>query len=132
MTGYRYHAVNADGRVVRGELPMSTAAEVTAELSRQGLFPTRITSAPPERRAKPDPRDVTAALQALAAMSEVGVPLHRALEAAASLVPASLKGVLLRVRDAVREGKSLSGALQSEPSVFSPVTVGLISAGERG
>jgi type II secretory pathway component PulF len=77
-------------------------------------------------------RDLATLFQGLASLVDAGVPLEKALRATERLVPLRLKATLERVAARVREGGSLGAALAAESGVFSPVTVGLVRAGERG
>lgn len=135
MTSFRYEAARADGARVRGRADARSAAEVTASLSERGLFALdvrEIESARAPVWRRPGTRTLATAVQALAALVEAGVPLHRALAATRHLTDGMLCDALARVEGRVREGSTLAGALADEGGLFPPVTIGLIRAGERG
>jgi type II secretory pathway component PulF len=118
--------------MVTGELDADSAAAATTVLSGRGLLPFVVEARTrrPSRRA--GDRETAAAFQGLAALVGAGVPLQRALLAAARGASGRLGQVFLRVETRVREGASLATALAAEEGAFSPVTVGLVRAGERG
>ena len=60
------------------------------------------------------------------------VPLQKALQVTERVAAGALREALARVAARVREGHSLGAALEAESGLFSPVTVGLVRAGERG
>jgi type II secretory pathway component PulF len=60
------------------------------------------------------------------------VPLERALESTAAVVPGPSADAVRRIADRVREGSSLTAAMHAEGALFSTVTLGLVRAGESG
>jgi general secretion pathway protein F len=132
---FRYEAVRSDGHAVRGRLDAASGADAAAVLSRRGLFPVRV--APAEvhdawSRRRPPTRMMATAMESLASLLEVGVPLQTALQVTQRATGGPLRASLSRVEARVREGSPLSRALDAERGLFSPVTVGLVRAGERG
>lgn len=134
MTTYRYAAARADGATVRGYLDAASAHDAAALVSARGLYPTAVTEAerPKSVTQRASTRSAGTAFQSLGSLVGVGVPLHRALEVTARLVPEPLAGGLTRVEARVREGGSLAGAMAAEQGLFGETTLGLIAAGERG
>jgi type II secretory pathway component PulF len=137
MTAFRYEAARADGGVVRGVLDAVSEPAAVALLSSRGLYPLLVEPSPaPDTRhlfgiGGPSRRAQATVLQSLAAFVEAGVPLEKALEATERVATGRLREALIGAAHRVREGASLGGALSGE-RVFSPVTVGLVRAGERG
>ena len=75
--------------------------------------------------------DVAYWLRTFAFMLSSGVPLLTALETMKSVVPSDpLQTVPEAAINAIRQGKTLSEALQEFPDVFSPAVMALIRAGE--
>jgi general secretion pathway protein F len=68
----------------------------------------------------------------LGTLLEAGLPMNRALTAFGDLAPASWTRALPSVREAVREGRSLTHALTISGLALSPVVLGIIHAGEAG
>jgi type II secretory pathway component PulF len=71
------------------------------------------------------------ATRALAALLPAGLPLARALDAAASTAPPALADRLLDIRARVERGEALASAFAAHGDVISPAAVGIIRAGER-
>ena len=131
---YRYVAARSDGATVRGCIDAASARDAAALVSARGLFPTSVLEVQRQGgvRRRASARAAGTALRSLASLVGVGVPLHRALEVTARLVPQPLAGGLTRVEARVREGGSLATAMAGEQGLFSATTLGLIAAGERG
>lgn len=130
MTAFRYEAARSDGGMVRGLLEAASEPAAAAVLSARGLYPILVESSPvsvgrSSRRAQ------ATVFESLAAFVDAGVPLEKALEASKRVASGPLRDALVRVAQRVREGSSLGSALAAE-GCFSPVTVGLARAGERG
>jgi general secretion pathway protein F len=134
MNTFRYVAVRPDGARVRGQLHAATNVEAARVLADRGLYPVTVDAATSRAQLwrRPGTRDLATAMQSLAALSEVGVPLHRALDATLELVGSGLREPLTRVRERVREGSPLWAALAEEGETFPPAAIGLVRAGERG
>jgi len=130
VTAFRYEAARSDGGMVRGLLEAASEPAAAAVLSARGLYPILVESSPvsvgrSSRRAQ------ATVFESLAAFVDAGVPLEKALEASKRVASGPLRDALVRVAQRVREGSSLGSALAAE-GCFSPVTVGLARAGERG
>jgi general secretion pathway protein F len=69
----------------------------------------------------------------LATLLRAGMPLDRSLQSLASLTEnAGLKAIVARVLAQVQEGKSLSKALGEHATIFPPLYVNMVKAGEVG
>ena len=130
MTAFRYEAARSDGGLVRGLLDAASEPAAAAVLSARGLYPILVESSPVSVR-RPSRRAQATVFESLAAFVDAGVPLEKALQATERVAADPLRDVLARVAQRVREGSSLGVALAAE-RLFSPVTVGLVRAGERG
>jgi type IV pilus assembly protein PilC len=133
MTAFRYEAARSDGGLVRGLLEAASEPAAAAVLSARGLYPVLVEASQPSvplfRRTST--RQLATVFESLAAFVDAGVPLDKALEATKRVATGQLRDALNRVAQRVREGSSLGSALAAE-RCFSPVTVGLARAGERG
>ena len=139
MPAFAYRAVEPSGRRVRGRDVAATGAALTRDLERRGLLVLDVAETRDDgtarggRRGAPGSRrtgvlDIT---RALAALIPAGLPLARALTAAAELASAEVAAAVLAVRERVERGESLAAALGEYPALFSPVYVGLVRAGEK-
>ncbi|HMJ57688.1 MAG TPA: type II secretion system F family protein [Gemmatimonadales bacterium] len=133
MTAFRYEAARSDGGVVRGMLDAASEPAAAAVLSARGLYPVLVEASQPSRPLfhRTSTRQMATVFESLAAFVDAGVPLEKALQATERVATGPLRDGLGRVAQRVREGSSLGGALAAEHA-FSPVTVGLVRAGERG
>lgn len=136
MTSFRFRAARRDGATVRGQVDATTASSAAALLTDRGLFPVHVeainASAEGAPWQRPSARARATVLESLAALVEAGVPLQRALEATETVAGGPLREAVGRLASRVGEGASLAAAMGHERGLFSPVTVGLLRAGERG
>jgi type II secretory pathway component PulF len=155
-TLFRYRAVTlagpSKGTVALGELSGETPAEVRARLRAGGLQVLEIT--PLRRLTLPKlglasgvagtfARHLRArrravkeeVLDGLATLLDAGVPLVEAIDTlihGEAARHATLRRMLIAVRDDVRSGSLLAAALREHEGWFDPVEVALLEAGEHG
>ena len=131
---FAYEAARTDGALVRGHLDAGSQAEAAALLSARGLFPIAVTA--PSRQTnsfrQPSSRSLATVFQSLSALTESGVPLHKALHVTGGLAKGKLADAFQRMEARVRNGSSLAAALADEGDLFPAVAIGLVRAGERG
>ncbi len=142
---FRWSAINPGGDVVSGVMEAPDRMAVVERLQRQGQIVLRADPAE-GRRGWPDLLQLElgrsrgldrAALgevtRELAIMLAAGQDLDRALRfVVENTRSARARKILGNVRDKVRSGSSLAGALAAEPRSFSRLYVGLVRAGEAG
>ena len=146
MTAYRYRALNANGKIVRGVVEGDSERQVRANLRGQSLRPVEVAEA--NRMAASDgvslggklnqlftrvsAGDLALMTRQLATLVESNLPLDEALQAAAQQSrSARTKGMLLQVRSRVAEGHTLSYALGEFPQVFNEMYRAMVNAGEH-
>jgi type II secretory pathway component PulF len=134
-TRWAYHAVDAAGRRVRGAEESTDPGQLARTLERRGLL---LLSADADRPAddrsagtRGSASQVLEVTRALAALLPAGLPLSRALAAAAQLVNPRTAAVLTQVQHGVERGDALADALARHPAFFSPFYTGVVRAGER-
>lgn len=132
---FAYIAVDPAGSRVRGELAGPSEAAVLAELESRKLTPVDVSLAGAST-AGPRPlpiRQLAAAYIQLADLLRAGVPLMRSLR-----ILAGRKGnprfaaVFSELAEAVASGEDLGEAMARRPTIFPPVHVAMVRAGERG
>jgi len=142
MALWRYEAVDAAGRSLRGAMDAATAQEVSGRLADRGFRDVRIVgastphmakSAAPSRRA-PLGEDVVALFfHQFRALLAAGFTVSGTL---ADLGPRTanrrLREACARMASATAGGDAISAAMQREPGLFPSGTVGLVAAGEDG
>jgi general secretion pathway protein F len=134
VPSFAFSVVDADGRRIRGREDAQTSALLLRNLEQRGWLVLDI--------QEPDVHvgyafvfgrrnAVLEMTRGLAALLHAGMPLTRALNTVEHVSHASMRGVILDVREAVERGTPLASAFGGHPSHFSPHFVGLVRAGER-
>lgn len=132
-----YAALDQSGRRHRGSELAATAMALSTTLESRGWVVLGIE--PGEGPAPalvsgshgPTSRDTLEVTRALAALLPAGLPLARALNAAAEIAGPGVGAVVREVQARVERGDSLATAMAEYPAVFPPLYVGLVRAGER-
>lgn len=135
MPVFTYRAVDPAGHRTRGRLSGATPDAVVRELEARGLLALEVESASGGGTTSAGGlgrrRGVLEFTRAVAALLPAGMPLSRALEAAAATCPEGVRPALDAVRLRVERGDALAAALAERPRLFSPLYVGVVRAGER-
>ena len=127
---FHYRAARPDGGRVTGVVEAATASAAVAVLADRGLLPlvVREEVAGSLQRSLA-PGILAPAFAGLAALLDVGLPADRALAAAAEGASGPVAELLRGTLKLVREGVSLSKALQRTGGA-PPMVIGVLSAGE--
>lgn len=133
MPEFAYQAVDGRGHRIRGQEEAPSPLALTRGLEARGLIVLDVDAAAEPRAASGfgQRQAVLEVTRALAALLRAGLPLARALGAAAHVAGGSARDATAAVRARVERGSSLADALAGYPSLFSPLYVGLVRAGER-
>ncbi|HET7188382.1 MAG TPA: type II secretion system F family protein [Gemmatimonadaceae bacterium] len=133
-TTFRYRAIDAKGHVRSGRLGARSRDAAMADLVAGGLRPIAISaeSTFASGRSTLPIAETALALRILADLLDSGLPLARALATLETLASPRWRALLPGVRQAVREGRSLAGALSESSAAPPEVVIGIINAGERG
>jgi type IV pilus assembly protein PilC len=133
MPRYRYRAMDADGRILRGELDAATPAELDIRL--RGRHLDLLSSAPARRapwRSAIPRRELIHFCFHLEQFLHAGMPI---LESLADLRDASalpgFRDALAAIVEDIEGGLELAQAMARQAHVFDPVMVGLVRAGEE-
>lgn len=145
MPSFRWSAINDGGEVVHGVMDGPDRGWVVDRLQRQGQTVLRADPADLRRGLGDllqielggarglDKNAVTEVTRELAIMLAAGQDLDRALRFVVDNTRSTrTRTILARVRDKVRSGSSLAGALAAEPRSFSKLYIGMVRAGEAG
>ena len=146
MAFFQYKAVTPSGEVQEGVLEASSNPAAIARIQAMGLIPIRAqeamaakSAAAPAasvalfRRKGITQDDVGIVTRELATLLRAGLPLDRAFEILINLSPnARMAELLVKIRNDVRGGQSLSRALDAHRGTFSRFYVNMIRAGEAG
>jgi type II secretory pathway component PulF len=134
VPAFAYSAVDSTGRRLSGQAEAASPGALTHVLEERGLLVLGVTERTdggfvglrPSRR-----RGVLEVTRALAALIPAGMPLVRALGAAAEMASGRVRDGLQQVRERVEHGNSLAEALEMFPDLFPSLYTGVVRAGER-
>jgi len=142
MPAFRYKALSSTGETLNGVMEALSTEEVVSKLQLQGHIPIEAVPADGAgqasllsflQRSDVSSNQITQFTQQLATLLGAGLALDRAMQIQVDLAENDkIKRLLVRVRDAVRGGSSLSDALDSQHGVFSRLYINLVRAGELG
>lgn len=143
MANYIYQAINEKGATVSGVVEAESADMVNTVLAAQGLIPSRIEEEKKGRAngglfsgilsigAKVKPEDIILFTKQFRSMLAAGVPILRLLQVLESQTEnRTLKSAITKILQDIRQGATLSEALQKFPNIFSPLYCSMIRAGE--
>ncbi|GAB4178077.1 MAG: type II secretion system F family protein [Wenzhouxiangellaceae bacterium] len=141
MALFSYKAVSPTGETLTGEMEAPSAELVIAHIQEQGNIPIaaqevssglRLGSLLRGRQGLSQ-REIGDLTSQLSILLGAGLPLDRSLAILVELAENERVGrVLQKIRDRVREGISLSQALEEQPGVFSRFYINMVRAGEMG
>lgn len=137
---FTYTAVTKEGKTLHGEAEAVSKEALMANLSKQGVRPLIVKAEKGKAgfnlnltRKKVKLKDLVVFTRQLSTMISAGVPLSRALNTLQQQTEnAYFKEQLSGVVKDVEGGISLADALEKHPTVFSPVYVNMVRAGETG
>ena len=143
MTAYRYRALNADGKLVKGVLEGDSERQVRSQLRGRSLRPVEVLEANrpaanaetlrlPFLRPRVGIGELALVTRQLATLVQSNLPLDECLRATAEQSrKARTKGLLLQVRSRVAEGHTLAYAMGEFPQVFNEMYRAMVNAGEH-
>jgi type IV pilus assembly protein PilC len=131
---YRYRAMQADGRPVRGEMEAVDLDELDLRLRDLGLTFINGEAARPRlwRQARIPRRELVHLCFHLEQLLSAGVPIFDSLaELRDTTAHAGLREIVVAMLADISGGKPLSEAAARHPGAFDPVIVSLLRAGEH-
>jgi len=142
MAAFEYKAVSASGETVRGTMEADSEAMVIARLQEGGNIPLSANAVGEGgfsldvlrlKKRGMNTREVGQFTQQLATLLGAGLPLDRSLQVLLELAENErIERTLIAVRDMVREGGTLSDALDAQHGSFSRLFINMVRAGEIG
>ncbi|MGF1465224.1 MAG: type II secretion system inner membrane protein GspF [Sandaracinaceae bacterium] len=143
MAVYEWRGVTTAGRERKGTLDAENPKALRSSLRREGVLVTHVLeeAAAREKGAREvdlgrlfrrvSQLDVALATRQMATLLKSGVPLVEAMSALIDqLEKPELKKAFTQTRDRVNEGSSLADALRQHPTIFKPLYVNMVEAGE--
>lgn len=136
---FAWEGTDKSGKKTKGEITSTNANVAKAELRKQGINPTKVTKKGGGLAAfmqsagsKITPGDIALFTRQLATMMKAGVPLVQSFDIVADgMDNASMKDLILRIRDDVSSGNSFAYAIQQHPEYFDDLFCNLVDAGEQ-
>lgn len=140
MARFDYTAVGADKKTVTGSIESTSLQSARAYLQKQGLRPLIVKAAhgsgfkiPFLTSNKIKTRDMVIFTRQLATMINAGVPLVRSLATLQTQTESqAFKRHIAEISKDIEGGTSFAEALDKHASVFSPVYINMVRAGEAG
>ena len=144
MPLFEYKARDKMGELVAGSMNAPDAEAVGSELGRLGHFPVTIKSAeegdegnekvdPLERFQKVSNKELVLFTRQMSTLFNAGIPVLGILVALQEQVSSNkFKKIVVKLQDDIKDGLSLSEAMQKHPAVFDELYVSMIAAGEAG
>jgi general secretion pathway protein F len=136
---YRYKAVNVGGEYLDGDMEAISPDLVAQRLQAMGYVPLQIDEARPGGgflslgggRSRIGQDDIAMFTRELATLLRAGLPLDRALEIIINLTDNdAVRELVSDIREDVRGGATLHGAMAARGGVFSRLYLNMIRAGE--
>ena len=142
MPVWNYSGVRSNGERTRGLIDADSLQSARQKLKKEGILPVSLephaggreaaTPESPSGRGRLSSKDLSTFTRQLSILVGAGVPIVEALGAildqGGDTPPAR---VASRIRDNVKEGRSLSVAMGSLPGTFSPIYLNMVRAGEE-
>lgn len=136
---YFYQAFSKEGKKISGYLDANSIQAVRDNLSKQGLFPIDIQSGTQANtksflkiffQSSITLKDKIFFTKQLAILLKSGVPILQSLDMLSEQADGQLRGIVIELRDNIKEGKSLASGLENYPNNFDNIFVQLVKAGE--
>lgn len=143
MTTFEYQARDYKGNLVKGKVDSTSATGVATYLLQEGLTPTKIRELLESRSfferlekklqiTNVKPKDLMAFCRQMHALLKASVPVVNALtylvdSTKSAALTASLKGII----NAISGGQNLTQSFAKYPTIFTPIFVNIIDAGEN-
>lgn len=133
MAVFSYIAIDLDAERRRGTIVADTPRAARDALRQRGMTVQNLTphtrSKALLRRGRHDHKTV-AFVRELATLLGVGVPLLEAIDGIAKQHKGAYHAVLLKLRDRIAAGGSLTDAMKDQPEVFDDFCINLVEVGE--
>ncbi|MGY4858104.1 type II secretion system F family protein [Cryobacterium sp. AP23] len=143
-SAFAYKARNAEGKATKGRLDASSEGAAISRLRTMGLTPITLTLVPEATGLSRDInipglskgvglKDLAIMSRQMATMIGAGLSLLRTLNILAGQTESKpLTKILVKVRDDVETGISISDALANHSEAFPPLMINMVRAGETG
>jgi general secretion pathway protein F len=141
MAGFKFHAIDGDGRVSQGVLEEDSPRQARQTLRERGLIPLEVDlvetaaarrSLPGRSRGRISALQLALLTRQLSTLASAGLTIEEALDTLIEQTDhAYMRQVLAGARGEVLAGQTLARAFAAFPNVFPDLYVTLVAAGER-
>jgi general secretion pathway protein F len=141
MAGFKFHAIDSDGRVSQGVLEEDSPRQARQTLRERGLIPLEVDlvetaasgrSLPGRARGRISALQLALLTRQLSTLASAGLTIEEALDTLIEQTDhAYMRQVLAGARGEVLAGQTLARAFAGFPNVFPDLYVTLVGAGER-
>lgn len=141
MANFKYIAKDSEGKSLNGFFEAADYAAAIDALRKKGLIIVSVNEAlskfkfstPSFGKKKIKMDDLVVFSRQLATMVDAGIPLVGALDILGEQADnKTFGGIILKMRNDVETGSSLSDAIAKHKKVFSPLFINMVKAGESG
>jgi type IV pilus assembly protein PilC len=139
MPNYTYQAIDERGAVITGDIEAETAERAANILAERGYIPSRVKEKGVVAiwsiiRSKINPvkiADLILFTKQFRALFKAGVPIVRALQVLeAQTQDRTLKEAIASMLQNIKQGSTLTAAMERHPAIFSPLYCSMMRAGE--
>lgn len=138
---YSYHALDSFGKTVKGAVEAVSVEMAEEAIASGGLIPVQVTASKSQDAsfggwlqritAPVKTYELILFSKQFRSMFRAGIPIIRVLEVVKMQTEnRALKRAAASIREDIRQGESLRGAMEKHPSIFSSLYCNMIGAGE--
>lgn len=137
LSYYDYQAYNKQGMLEKGQLSAETEQEVINVLKNKSLIPVKIELSTEQSQKITQKKGISRSeliefTQGLTTLMDAQMPIDKALHLLEGLSEsASSRQLIEAIRRDVKEGKTLSQAMEARTNVFSAMYISIVRAGEE-
>ena len=137
---YQWKGKNPKGRKVKGEMEAESPDQVTQNLQRRKITPTKIKKKPKDLfenveflQPKVKESEVIIFSRQFSTMIDAGLPLLQCLDILQSQQEnPTFKKNLKKIKESVESGETFADSLKKFPKVFNELFINMVAAGEAG
>lgn len=140
MALYYYHAFSKDGKRQSGQVDATSEQGVKEALASKGFFPAEIGLVKGSNTGLSwykglfergvSQKEKMLFTKQLAVLLRSGIPLLHSLELLTEQFQGKMRGMIVHLKDGVKEGRSLTDGLKDYPKEFDKIYIQLVRAGE--
>ena len=141
MPSYTYQAINEQGVTIKGDIEAESQESALNMLADRGYIPSKVKEKGAgfvfgqwsRRKLKNPikPADIILFTKQFNSLFKAGVPIIRAFQVLGSQTQNTLlKEAIASMSQSIKQGSSLYGAMEKHGTIFSPLYISMIRAGE--